>query len=142
MPVRRRNRQLGSTAVEFALVFPVFFALIACALEGGRFVVSRMMLAYAVTVGARAATLSNATTASVQTAVVNAAPMLHLSTGQVEITSGGVTATLPLAVGSAVTVSVGAINSSNKYQFKSLIPVKFSPFATRTWSAKATMTAR
>jgi len=142
MRVRRRNRQLGSTAVEFALVFPVFFALIACALEGGRFVVSRMMLAYAVTVGARAATLSNATTSSVQTAVVNAAPMLHLTTGQVEITSGGATATLPLAVGSAVTVSVGVTNSSNKYQFKSLIPVKFSPFATRTWSAQATMTTR
>jgi Flp pilus assembly protein TadG len=142
MLVRRRNRQLGSTAVEFALVFPVFFALVACALEGGRFVVSRMMLAYAVTVGARAATLNNATTSTVRTAVVNAAPMLHLTASQVEITSGGAAATLPLAVGTAVTVSVGVTNSSNKYQFKSLIPVKFSPFATRTWSAQATMTTR
>ncbi len=101
MRVRGRNRQRGSTAIEFALVFPVFFTLIACALEGGRFVVSRMMLTYAVSVGARAATLKNASTTSVQNAVVNAAPMLHLTTTQVEITSGGATATLPLAVGTA-----------------------------------------
>src|SRR4051812_5203321 len=38
MRVRGRSRQRGSTAVEFALVFPIFFTLIACALEGGRFV--------------------------------------------------------------------------------------------------------
>jgi len=138
MRVRGRNRQRGSTAVEFALVFPVFFTLIACALEGGRFVVARMMLAYAVTVGARAATLSNASTASVQNAVVNAALMLHLTATQVDITPN----TLPLAVGAAVTVSVGVTNSANKYQFKSLIPARFSPFSTRNWSAQATMTTR
>jgi Flp pilus assembly protein TadG len=144
MRVRGRIRQRGSTAIEFALVFPIFFTLIACALEGGRFVVSRMMLAYAVTVGARAATLSNATTGSVETAVVNAAPMLHLATTQVEITTGGTPATLPLAVGTAVTVSVGmgALNAGHKYQFKSIIPVKISPFSTRSWSAQATMTTR
>jgi Flp pilus assembly protein TadG len=138
MRVRERNRQRGTTAVEFALVFPVFFTLVACALEGGRFVVARMMLAYAVTVGARAATLKNATTSTVQTAVVNAAPMLHLTSSQVEITPS----TLPLAVGTSVTVSVGVTNSSNKYQFKSIVPARFSPFSTRNWSAKATMTTR
>jgi len=135
---RRRNRELGSTAVEFSLVLPVFFTLIACALEGGRFVVARMMLAYAVSVGARAATLNNASTASVQNAVVNAAPMLHLTTNQVTITPSS----LPLAVGTSVTVDVGVTNSANKYQFKSLIPARFSPFSTRNWSAQATMTAR
>ena len=139
MRFRRRNRQRGSTAVEFALVFPLFFTLIACALEGGRFVVSRMMLAYAVTVGARAATLSNASTTSVRNAVVNAAPMLHLTASQVEITSA---TGIPASVGTAVTVSVGVISSANQYQFKSLIPARFSPFSTRNWSAKATMTAR
>lgn len=138
MRVRGRNRQRGSTAVEFALVFPVFFTLIACALEGGRFVVSRMMLAYAVSVGARAATLKNATTTTVQTAVVNAAPMLHLATTQVEITPSA----LPLAIGTAVTVSVGVTNTAHQYQFKSIIPAKFSPFSTRNWSAQATMTTR
>jgi Flp pilus assembly protein TadG len=135
MRVRGRNRQRGSTAVEFSLVFPLFFTLICCALEGGRFVVSRLMLAYAVSVGARAATLSGATTTSVQNAVVNAAPMLHLSTTQV-----GINQTLPLAVGSSVTVSVGV--STTAYQFQSIIPSKFSPFSTRSWSAQATMTAR
>jgi Flp pilus assembly protein TadG len=138
MRVRGRNRQRGSTAVEFALVFPVFFTLIACALEGGRFVVSRMMLAYAVTVGARAATLKSASATTVQNAVVNAAPMLHLTASQVEITPS----TLPLAVGAVVTVSVGVTNSANQYQFKSIIPAKFSPFSTRNWSAQATMTTR
>ncbi len=134
-----RNRLRGSTAVEFALVFPIFFTLIACALEGGRFVVSRMMLSYAVTAGARAATLSGASTLSVQNAVVNAAPMLHLTTGQVEIATA---AGLPASVGSSVTVSVGVSNPSGKFQFKSFIPARFSPFSTRSWSAQATMTAR
>lgn len=118
-------------------MFPLFFTLVAGALEGGRFVVSRMMLSYAVSVGVRAATLGNASNATVQTAVVNAAPMLHLTTSQVEIST-----TLPAAVGTAVTVSVGVTNSSNKYQFKSIIPSRFSPFSTRNWSAQATMTAR
>jgi len=49
---------------------------------------------------------------------------------------------LPLAVGTSVTVDVGVTNSANKYQFKSLIPARFSPFSTRNWSAQATMTAR
>jgi Flp pilus assembly protein TadG len=140
MRVRERNRQRGSTAVEFALVFPVFFTLIACALEGGRFVVSRMMLAYAVTVGARAATLSTASTTTVQNAVINAAPMLHLTASQVGITPSS----LPLAVGTAVTVSVGvsAGVTTPAYQFTSLIPRRFSPFSSRSWSAQATMTTR
>ncbi len=136
MRARGRKRQRGSTAVEFALVFPIFFTLIACALEGGRFVVSRMMLAYAVTVGARAATLSGATTASVQNAVINAAPMLHLVGTQVEITPS----TLPLAVGTSVTVSVGVTTPA--YQFTSLIPRPFSPFSNRSWAAQASMTTR
>jgi Flp pilus assembly protein TadG len=138
MRVRGRGRQRGSTAVEFALVFPVFFTLIACALEGGRFVVSRMMLAYAVSVGARAATLSTATMTSVQNAVVKAAPMLHLTASQVEVTPS----TLPLAVGTTVTVSVGVTTPANKYRFTSVIPPRFSPFSSRSWSARATMTAR
>jgi Flp pilus assembly protein TadG len=140
MRVRGRNRQRGSTAVEFALVFPLFFTLIACALEGGRFVVSRMMLAYAVTVGARAATLSTASTTSVQNAVINAAPMLHLTATQVGITPNS----LPLAVGTAVTVSVGVSVgvTTPAYQFTSLIPPRFSPFSSRSWSAQATMTTR
>ncbi len=136
MRVRGRNRLRGSTAVEFSLVFPIFFALIAGAVEGGRFVVSRMMLSYAVTVGARAATLSNASTTSVQNAVVNAAPMLHLGTSQVDVTPNA----LPLAVGTVVTVSVGVTTPA--YQFTSLIPRRFSPFSSRSWSAQATMTTR
>ena len=121
---------------------PLFFTVVFGALEGGRFVVSRMMLAYAVSVGARAATLSSASTASVQTAVVNAAPMLHLTSSQVEVTSGGLPATLPAVVGTTVTVSVGVTNSANRYTFRSAIPSTFSPFSTRTWSAQSSMVVR
>ena len=112
---------------------PLFFTVMLGTLEGGRFVVSRMMLAYAVSVGTRAATLGGATTASVQTAVVNAAPMLHLSTSQVAVTSA---AGIPATVGTTVTVSVGA------YTFRSAIPSRWSPFSTRTWSAQASMVVR
>lgn len=138
VPHRPRNGQGGSTVVEFAVVFPLFFMLVVCAIEGGRFVVSKMMLSYAVSVGARAATLNGATTNSVQSAVVNSAPMLHLTLGQVEITP----ATLPVAVNTSVTVSVGVTVPSNKYQFTSVVPRYFSPFTSRGWSAQATMVAR
>ena len=121
---------------------PLFFAVMLGTLEGGRFVVSRMMLSYAVSVGARAATLSGASTTGVQTAVVNAAPMLHLSSSQVEVTSGGAAVTLPATVGTSVTVSIGVANTANKYTFRSAIPNMFSPFSTRTWSAQASMVVR
>lgn len=126
---------------------PLFFTVVFGALEGGRFVVARMMLSYAVSVGARAATLTGATldttnTACVQNVVVNAAPMLHLSTSQVEVTSAGVTATLPAAVGTTVTVSIGVQNSANRYTFRSVIPSRWSPFSTRNWSAQASMVVR
>ena len=137
-----RERQRGNTLVEFVCVVPLFFTVILGTLEGGRFVVSRMMLAYAVSVGARAATLSGASATSVQTAVVNAAPMLHLSSSQVEITSGGASITLPATVGTSVTVSVGVINSANMYTFQSVIPSRWSPFSTRNWSAQASMVVR
>ena len=85
---------------------------------------SRMMLAYAVTVGARAATLSNATTATVKAAVVNAAPMLHLIDAQVEITLS----TLPLAVGTTVTVSVGVTDTREQIPVQVDHPAKALPF--------------
>jgi len=123
-------------------VVPLFFTLVFGALEGGRFVVSRMMLAYAVSVGVRAATLSGASPTSVQNAVVNAAPMLHLSSTQVEVSSAGLPVTFPAVVGSTVTVSIGVTNAANKYTFRSVIPSRLSPFSTRTWSAQASMVVR
>ncbi len=121
------------------MVFPLFFTLVVCAIEGGRFVVTRMMLSYAVSVGARAATLSTASTASVQNAVVNAVPMLNLTTGQVEITS---LSGIPATVGTTVTVSIGVTNAANQYAYTSWIPSRFSPFTTRNWSAQASMIVR
>jgi Flp pilus assembly protein TadG len=141
-PSSRRERQRGNTLVEFVCVVPLFFTVVFGTLEGGRFVVSRMMLSYAVSVGARAATLIGASPTSVQTAVVNAAPMLHLSATQVEVTSAGLPITLPAVVGTTVTVSVGVQNAANKYTFRSAIPSHWSPFSTRNWSAQASMVVR
>jgi Flp pilus assembly protein TadG len=123
------------TTVEFSLVLPVFLTIAFATIEGGRFVTARMMLSYAVTVGARAATLKSASATSVATAVQNAAPMLHLSQSQVEIS-----AALPATVGSTVTVSIGVSNAANKYTFTSLIPS--TVFSTRSWSAQATAIVR
>ncbi len=120
------------------MIFPLLVLLMFGGIEGGRFVVSRVMLSYAVVVGVRAATLSGASTSSVQTAVVAAAPMLHLAPSQVEVAvSGG--GTLPATVGNTVTVSVGVVNPANKYNFRSLIPTKFTA---RSWSARSTMVVR
>lgn len=120
------------------MVFPLLALIMFGGIEGGRFVVSRVMLSYAVVVGARAATLSGASTGSVQTAVTGAAPMLNLATSQVEVTvSGG--GGLPATVGNTVTVSVGVVNPANKYNFRSLLP---TAFAARSWSAQSTMVVR
>ncbi len=135
---RSRARQRGAYAVEFALVVPVLFAVLLGTIEGGRFVVSRLMLSYAVVVGARAATLSAASNNSVQTAVINAAPMLRIVPAQVEITVSGGTP-LPAPVGSTVTVSIGVVNPANKYTFRSVFGTAFT---TRSWSAQSTVVTR
>ena len=54
---------------------PLFFAVVFGTLEGGRFVVSRMMLAYAVSVGARAAAVALIWTAVARAASVALMPM-------------------------------------------------------------------
>ena len=120
-------------------MLPLFLAVVFATIEGGRFVTARMMLSYAVTVGARAATLKNASAGSVATAVTHAAPMLNLTTSQVEISS-----TLPANPGSTVTVSIGVTNTANKYTFTSLVPRTWfgNFFSTRSWSAQATEIVR
>jgi Flp pilus assembly protein TadG len=141
-PSPGRERQSGTTLVEFVCVATLFFTVMLGTLEGGRFVVARMMLSYAVSVGVRAATLAGASATSVQTAVVNAAPMLHLTSSQVEVSSGGAAITLPAAVGTNLTVSVGVMSAANKYTFQSVVPSRWSPFSTRSWSAQASMVVR
>jgi Flp pilus assembly protein TadG len=101
-------RQRGATAVEFALVLPIFVAVLFGAIDGGRLVVSQCMLNYAVIAGARLASVSSTTSFStVQTAVVTAAPLLNLTTSAVhyQINAGAAdTGFATLAAGNTVRV--------------------------------------
>jgi len=101
-------RQRGATAVEFALVLPIFVAVLFGAIDGGRLVVSQCMLNYAVIAGARLASVSSTSSfGTVQTAVVAAAPLLNLTTSAVhyQIGSGAAdTGFATLAAGNTVRV--------------------------------------
>ncbi len=64
------------------MVVPVLILLTAGTIDAGRMIVARSMLSYAAIVGARTGIASGtASTGAVQTAAVNAAPMLGLGTG-------------------------------------------------------------
>jgi len=89
----RVARQRGSTAVEFALVLPIFVGVLFGAIDGARLVVSQCMLNYAVVAGARLASVSSTAATSnplqtVKTAVIAAAPLLNLSTSDVHYQIG------------------------------------------------------
>jgi Flp pilus assembly protein TadG len=62
--------------IEFALAFPVLFAIMFGIIDAGRFIATRTMMAQAAATGARANCLTGATTTTVQTAVKAAAPAL------------------------------------------------------------------
>jgi Flp pilus assembly protein TadG len=83
-------RQRGATTVEFALVLPILVAVLFGAIDGGRLVVAKVMLNYAVVAGARLAAVSSTTAFSpkVPTAVVTAAPLLNLSQSAVHYQIG------------------------------------------------------
>jgi Flp pilus assembly protein TadG len=82
-----RSTERGATAVEFAVALPIFLAMTLGMVEASRMIVSKTMLAYAVTAGARAAsakynhnaTPSTLSTSDVQSVVIAAAPMLNLT---------------------------------------------------------------
>lgn len=76
---RGRDRQRGTTLVEFALVFPVLIALLFGIIDAGRFIGTRTMLSQAAAAGARASCLSGASQSTVDQAVRDAAPGLSSS---------------------------------------------------------------
>ena len=85
----RAARQRGSTAVEFALVLPIFVGVLFGAIDGARLVVSQCMLNYAVIAGARLASVSSTTSfTTVQTAVLAASPLLNLPANAVHYQIG------------------------------------------------------
>ncbi|MBM3998614.1 MAG: pilus assembly protein [Planctomycetes bacterium] len=64
-----RNRRLGASAVEFAVVAPVFFLLIFGMIEYGRLVMVQQVLTNATREGARRAVLQDATSNAVTTTI-------------------------------------------------------------------------
>jgi Flp pilus assembly protein TadG len=135
---RLRDPQRGAAAVEFSLVLPALLLLTLGTVDAGRMMISRTMLAYAVTVGARAAVANvNTTTAPVQAAVVAAAPMLGLANGSVIVgatTSSGVTIT-PFSA--RTRGSIVSVNCS--YVFRPVTPL-FSKLVTKTFTYTSKMT--
>ncbi|HVV17616.1 MAG TPA: TadE/TadG family type IV pilus assembly protein [Polyangia bacterium] len=135
---RLRDPQRGAAAVEFSLVLPALLMVTLGTVDAGRMMVSRIMLAYAVTVGARAAAANaNTTTTPVQTAVVAAAPMLSLSAGSVTVgaTTAGGAAITPFSArtrGNVVSVSCS-------YTFKPVTPL-LTKLATKTFTYTSKMT--
>ena len=102
---RSHRRERGAAAVEFVLVAPVLFVVLLGMLEASRMMVARCMLTYAVSVGARMGLAkSNTNTSTIKTAVVNAAPMLGLSTGSVSVATSAASWTARTS-GNTVTVT-------------------------------------
>lgn len=64
-----RARRRGASAVEFAIVAPVFFLVVLGIIEFGRMVMAQQVITNAAREGARIAVLDSATTARVQTRV-------------------------------------------------------------------------
>lgn len=98
----RRNRR-GASAVEFAMVAPVFFLLIFGMVEYGRMVMVQQVITNASREGARRAVLDGSTTAGVQSAVTS-----YLESGGIKNAEITVTPDPPssAAFGAPVTVSV------------------------------------
>lgn len=64
-----RARRRGASAVEFAIVAPVFFLVVLGIIEFGRMVMAQQVITNAAREGARIAVLDSATTARVQARV-------------------------------------------------------------------------
>jgi Flp pilus assembly protein TadG len=132
LQARGRDPERGSTAVEFAMVVPLLFLMTIGVYDAGRMVVTKTMLAYAVTIGARAGVASNTTsTSAVQSAVVAAAPFLNLSTSNVTTVSSSNGTWATRSRGDSVTVT-------GQYTFTPTLPL-FTKLASKTHTYTSTM---
>ena len=123
---RRGERcQRGAITIEFALIFPAIVGILFAIIDAGRFVGSRVMLTQAVSAGARTAALSTTTTtAAVDQAVHDAAPMLNgLTVTATDCTVG--TSVAPCASFGAKTVG-DRVTVTATYVFD---PIFFNAFA-------------
>ncbi len=148
--LRSRARALvrstqGVTAVELALILPVFMVLAFSVLEVGLEFLTQTMLDHAVAVGARQVEIGNATTDAVlRTDICNAAGALLIrscsSSLQIYVTSGASFSGLSLATVSSVGtmsptgVSAGTANSDVLVQVAYNRPYLFTLIGSLTGS--------
>jgi Flp pilus assembly protein TadG len=126
-----RHHERGGTAVEFAFCLPLLITIVFGMLEGGRFVVSRTMLSYAVINGARIAAIqSTPDVAAVQTAVRNSARLLNVTGINVTVSGGKTFANR--TTGDTITVT-------GSYAFQKFM---MSPFGNRTFTARSAIVIR
>lgn len=86
----RAPKSRGAVAVEFAIVLPLFLALVFGILDGGRLMMTRWLVSYAVARGGRVASLRSSTLQNVKDAVAQSASLIGLSASNVnvEVNSG------------------------------------------------------
>ena len=99
MPTRHDRRQIGSAAVEFALVLPLVLVMALALVQVGLLVRDRLLVESAARAGARAAAVE-ADTGAIRAAALAAAPGLDSSLTTVQITRDG-------GQGDPVSVSIG-----------------------------------
>ena len=83
---KRATRRRGTSAVEFAVIAPLFFLLILGMIEFGRMIMVQQVITNAAREGARVAVLDSATTASVRDKVETYLEGGSVSGGTVTIT--------------------------------------------------------
>jgi len=99
------RKRFGAAAVEFALVAPLFFAMIFGIVEAGRMLHVQQIMTNATREGARRATIAGATVNDVKTAVVDSLASSGISVNQDKVTINPADLTAS-PNGTAITVAV------------------------------------
>lgn len=81
-----RQATIGQSLVETALVLPILFLFVFGMLDLGRAVYDHVTLSFAVREGGRVAIVSSRPETEIRQAVIDAAPGLNLSPGNITIT--------------------------------------------------------